>query len=307
MFWAGFQAAETTSFAKRLAMMNDQSDQETETYEGLGAPPGLKKSGEGPNKTEQPVHPSAYQIKNEPYDVTMRFKEADLRRDKTGMILKLISQAGSRVQEHWDELHSTLIAAGETGLCHDGKFFFAADHEMGKSGAQVNLLDDGVYDQFEVVDKDAPTSAEFAAIVSKMLAHQMGLLDDQGKPANMGGRQFTVMVPMNMYDSAFAALFSDFTAVSARNPLYVQTQKGWRFELEGNPRLTATDELYLFREDGILKPLISQEEKSFALSYLGIGSEEHTKTGSVLLTGDCSRNAGYGVWHAAVKGVLSTA
>ncbi|WP_027360256.1 Mu-like prophage major head subunit gpT family protein [Desulforegula conservatrix] len=86
---------------------------------------------------------SDYTIKNKTFENTVTVPREAMEDDAYGVFSPMISQLGIDAKNHPDELVFALLAGGFTGLCYDGKAFFAADHPVkdanGKSQSVSNL------------------------------------------------------------------------------------------------------------------------------------------------------------------------
>jgi phage major head subunit gpT-like protein len=286
------------TWAMLVSWFNDQANQETETYKMLGAAPSMRKwLGE---KLAKEMEVYSYQITNEEFEATLKFKKADRRRDKTPQIETRISGLSMEALDHWNELVTDLITAN--GTCYDGSNFFSANHQNGSSGVVKNLLVAGDVPALNVVAPSDPTQTEMVKAIIGLVQHAYSIKNEQNKPANGNARQWCLMVPANMIGSAGAAIGSERLDNGQSNLLKSQF---FAVEAIPNPRLAAANELYLFRKDSPIKPFILQEEVAPQVKVLGEGSDHEFKHNEHLFSVESTRNAGYGEFMYGFKGTFS--
>ncbi len=291
-------ALETGAAAWVTALaMKTNSDQASENYAWLGAPPTMHEFI-GKRQLDELIE-NSFVISNVDHEANLRIKSKDMRRDKTGQIQVRISQFADRVNDYPAKLLTALIMNGESKLCYDGQYFFDTDHSEGKSGVQSNDI------TYDVVAPAAPTSEELAKAIMKAIQAMYGFKDDQGEPMNQSAKQFTVMVPVAFMTEAFMAV----TALLGDNgkSAMIPALKGkFTIDIEVNPRLTWTDRFAVFRTDGNVKPFILQEEAGgIDVVAIGDGSEYEQLNKEQIFGVDWSGNVGYGYWQGAVLVTLT--
>jgi len=302
MFYEILESSKDLAWPFRIGM-EFKSDQESETYKWLGSSPMMREWIGG--RLAKSLMENGITIKNKAFEATMEIAVKDLRRDKTGQISIRIGEMADRVNQHWASLLSTLIINGTSAVCYDGQYFFDTDHSEGDSGSQKNLITASDYSDLNVDTAAAPSAVEMAKVILKMIQHLFSLKDDRGEPLNENAKKFDVMVPVNMWAAAMQACSSNLLSTGTGaidNPLL---GKVFSVNPIANPRLTATDALYLFRTDGRAKPFILQNEVDVQIDAIAEGSEEEFKNDRHLYGVKASRNVGYGLWQQAVKGTLS--
>ncbi|MFO0449306.1 MAG: Mu-like prophage major head subunit gpT family protein [Pseudomonadota bacterium] len=272
------------------------SSSPSETYPWLRSAPNPRKwEGE---RTFQELRGDVVTIVNDDYESTIEFKVPDFRRDKTQQIAQRAQDLATRVAFFPESLLTALLVAN--GNAYDGKAFFAVDHVVGQSGAINNALvaADGL------AGGANPTTDQMSANISRALSAMLGFRDDQGQPLHASARQFAVMVPAPMYAATVAAINSAFTSAAASNPLPELSAVGYSFVPILNPRLTATNQFYLFRVDGGIRSLLLQEEGVNPVE-LGPESEHAKKTNRVLFGHGWAGGVGYGRFEFAMRGTTS--
>lgn len=268
------------------------SNQESETYAWLGMAPALREWIGG--RQAKGFRENGITIRNKTFEATLEVLVDEIRRDKTGQVMTRVRELAQRTNAHWAKLLSSLIIAGESALCYDGKAFFDTDRLEGDSGSQSNDIG------LDITTATAPSAAEFETAVLKSVEQILALKDDQGEPMNEDAMRFLVMVPVPFMASAAAAL---------KNPVIVDANGsrtntitnlgGFQFELAVNPRLTWTTKFATFRADGQTKPFIRQEEEGVTVSAVAEGSELEFKENKHHYGVKAVRNVGYGYWQHA--------
>lgn len=132
------------------------------------------------------------------YEVTMGVLRKTLEDDQLGLVKPKLQKLGSEAQRYKDELIFGLLANGFTTKCYDGQYFFSASHSEGDSGTQSNTVSTAL----------SATSLKTARIT-------MGkILGDKGK--NLGVQLDTLVVPVDLEDTANELLNSDLLMVSGQ-------------------------------------------------------------------------------------------
>lgn len=276
------------SWIPDVSMLFD-SNQESETYAWLGMAPAMREWVGGRNA--KGFRENGITIRNKTFEATMEVLVDEIRRDKTGQVMLRVAEMAQRANAHWASLLTTLIVAGASGLCYDGKAFFADDHAEGDSGTQDNNLTGAA------ATGTQPTAAEAEAAIMACVAAILNFKDDQGEPMNEGASSFRVMVP-TAYLQPFAAVMSNEYIAAGQSNL-IKNIDGFNFKLTVNPRLTAVDRFYVFRADGQTKPFIRQEEEGISVSAIAEGSELEFRENKHQYGIKAIRNVGYGYWQHA--------
>jgi phage major head subunit gpT-like protein len=273
------------------------SDQESETYKWLGMSPAMREWIAGRNP--KGLRNNGITIENKHFEATLRIREEDFRRDKTGQILIRAAELADRTQEHWASLISTLILNGAATVCYDGDYFFGDAHAEGDSGTQdnnisidISAMATGVHGSITL-----PSVGEMAICILSGISQILGYKDDQGEPFNDLAQTFTVMAAPSLMAPLLGACSNQFLAAGESNPLIAGN---FKVTPVVNSRLTTmASQICVFRTDGRAKPFIRQEEKAVELIMLAEGSEHAKINGEYLFGVDTWRNAGYGLWQHA--------
>ena len=268
-----------------------KSNQETENYKWLGSTPAMREWIGG--RQPRGLRDFGVSITNRPYESTLEISVDDLRRDKTDQIMTRIQEQADRANAHWARLLSLLIDAGETGLCYDGKTFFATDHVSGDSGPQSNAL------SINIVTPPAPTASE---VQDSILEATQGLLaykDDGGEPMNETALEFMVMVPPSYLKAVATALGATVIEQTGNAILALGGLGGFVYRLAVNVRLNWTTQFVVFCTDGVVTPLIRQIEQDVKMDAMAEGSSEEFMNRRHLYGITTLRNVGYGYWQKA--------
>lgn len=271
-----------------------ESDQESEIYKWLGQSPAMREWIGG--RQAKGFSENGITITNKEFEATLEVLVKEMRRDKTGQVMVRVRELAQRTNAHWAKLLSTLIVAGESAVCYDGQYFFDTDHVEGDSGTQSNDL---TYDAATPTD---PTAGEMEKAILKGVQSILGFKDNQGEPMNENAREFLIMVPVPLMNSAASAIgasvIMDGASVSRTNTiLTLGTLGGFTMRMAVNARLSWTDKLAVFRTDSETKAFIRQEEEAVSMSAVAEGSELEFNENKHRYGVKASRNVGYGYWQ----------
>lgn len=301
-FYSQLEDAFDTSWVSRLMWKNEASVQEVETYKMIGQTSPLRKwKGARQNK---PLNKFSIEIANDLYESTMEFDKRELRQDKTGQIQVRIADQARRAVQHWESLLSDLI--NSNGLSYDGQNYFDTDHD--ESGTnQSNALTNSDIPALDVASATAPTADEMAKILVEGAAYFMSLTDDQGEPANGNAQTFTVMCGSRpIYSAALQAIGLERISTGASNPVLALSGQGILLRPVFNTRLTSASSLfYMFRDDGLTRPFIGQEENGVQVEVLGEGSDYAFDNHAHKFGVNANRGVGYGEWKHGLKLTLN--
>lgn len=277
-------------------VLRTTSDQASEQYAWLGAPPAMNEFI-GKRKLNE-LKELSFIISNKDYENNIAVRSKDMRRDKTGQIQIRINQLAERVNDHPASLISTLILAGESTVAYDGQFFFDTDHVDGDSGTVNNDI------TYDVTTTTAPTADEMSAAIVNSIQQMYGFKDDKGVPINQSARSFDIMVPIPFMGAALQARAQLLGAGGATAQL-AALQGIFNIRIVPNPRLTWTTKFATFRTDGGIRPFILQEDPGGrGVVAIGDGSEHEQMHKEQIFGVDWSGNVGYGYFQGAVLTTL---
>ena len=281
MFFQALEQVDGQSWINRIAN-TFESNQDTETYVGLGMVPVMREWLGG--KQEKSFIQTSLKITNRDFEATLAIKNKDRRRDKTGQIAARIGELAQRAVAHDALLLSAVIDQGATAsgqitipgntsastvLAYDSNPLWYATHKVGSTTinnivqANLSLISGIVGKSVGVGTPTNPSPAAMAQAIIQAVAQMYGFTDDQGQPINEFARDFVVMVPPTMAGAAVQAVKGQFLALGYSNPLLTNISPStdeMKFTVIPNPRLTGTTQFYVFRADGAFKPLIRQVE-----------------------------------------------
>ncbi|MBA7613754.1 hypothetical protein ES703_21010 [subsurface metagenome] len=304
-FFAALEVYTGVSWIDLVSILFD-SDQESETYKWLGQSPALREWIGG--RHAKGFRESGITIFNKKFEATMDLPCDWMRRDKTGQIDVRIAELAQRAVGHYGKLLSAIILAGTTGLCYDGVEFFAAaasPHEEGESGEQVNHLTKTEVPALEVVLETAPTAAEAIKAILGVIAHMLGIKDDQAEPMNSEARNFLIMTSVKLWPYMVHAVMGEPSA-NESNVLKELKRQGFIVSVVANPRLDYTKQFVTFRTDAPAKSLIRQEEEKLSVGAKAEGSEYEFDNDAHQYGIKAIRNVGYGYWQYASHATLIT-
>lgn len=242
-----------SAWARRLSEQMT-TDQPLERFKWLGAVASpVKFDGE---RKRNSLTDYGLDILSEKFELTVEADIDDVRRDKTGQVLRRISEMGAKTASLDERLLSALMES--TAKCYDGVALWSASHKVGKSGAtQSNDITVS-----GMVAPDAPASDKMSGAILAGVKQLLGMLDDRGDPMNQDAKRFVLVTPLKYWDSSVAALKNTFTSAGVNNTLL---NADVTITPVTNVRLAGTGDaagrrIYLFREDAEVLPFITQDE-----------------------------------------------
>ena len=174
------------------------SSTRTNTYGWMGRLLKMRK-WDGP-RVIQNLNTHAYQLENEPYELTVGVDRDDIEDDQLGVYNPLFEELGRNAQKWPDQTLKTALQAGTTNLGFDGVAFFASTHPLNPAGNQANTF-----------TSTALSAANFATVRAAM----MGFTGEDGEP--LGVNPDTLIVPPQLGDTALTILSAEFGASGATN------------------------------------------------------------------------------------------
>lgn len=93
---------------------------------------------------------STYQVKNKPFESTIRVKRDNIEDDQLGIYGPMFQELGRATKMHPDELVFALLALGYTAKCYDGQPFFDDEHPV--AGANVSNIGGGAGTAWYLLD-----------------------------------------------------------------------------------------------------------------------------------------------------------
>jgi phage major head subunit gpT-like protein len=81
-----------------------------------------------------------FTIRNKKFEDTVGVQRDAIEDDQYGVYSPMIAQLGQDAKTHPDELIFALLAAGFTGKCYDGQYFFDADHPVEQADGSTSSV-----------------------------------------------------------------------------------------------------------------------------------------------------------------------
>jgi phage major head subunit gpT-like protein len=174
------------------------SSTRTNTYGWMGRLLKMRK-WDGP-RVIQNLNTHAYQLENEPYELTVGVDRDDIEDDQLGVYNPLFEELGRNSQKWPDQTLKTALQAGTTNLGFDGVAFFASTHPLNPAGNQANNF-----------TGTALSATNFATVRAAMA----GFTGEDGEP--LGVNPDTLIVPPQLADTANTIVTAEFGASGATN------------------------------------------------------------------------------------------
>jgi phage major head subunit gpT-like protein len=83
------------------------------------------------------LEPKAYQIETKDWEATIEIERNDIEDEQMGLYNPIVAAMAQEARRHPEKLIATLLKAGVTTVCYDGKNFFDVNHPVG-SGTGSN-------------------------------------------------------------------------------------------------------------------------------------------------------------------------
>lgn len=255
-YFLGYERG-AVDWARRISEQTT-TDQPLEQHKWLGAVAQPTKF-EGERKRNS-LTDYGLQILSEKYELTVDADIDDVRRDKTGQVLRRVAEMGAKMGSLDERLISAMMES--TATCYDGVALWSASHKIGKTGnTQSNdITVSGM--TVGTATPDAPDSAGMSRAILAGVKNIIGLLDDRGDPMNQGAKKFVLVTPLKYWDATIAALQNQYTSAGVSNTLLnagVSITPVTNVRLAGGAN-AAGRRIYLFREDADVLPFITQDE-----------------------------------------------
>jgi len=260
-----------------LLSMEVQSKGKEEVLNWLGDVPGMQEwTGD---RVLQRLRDTDFAIRNKKWANGIVVDVDDIEDDNLGVVKPRILMLADKAGLHMRNLLIDLIKNGATGLCYDGKYFFAADHEENKSGVQSNK------------HNLALSAANFRTVYAGMLE----LKNDQGE--NMGVTPTHLWCNTTLQSTAEEICFAERDSNGKTN-----VDKG-KVKPLVFPSLGSTTMWGLADLSKPYKPLIKQMRRKVRFR-----AQDNPEADSVFMRdearfgADYRGNAGYGLWQLMALG-----
>ncbi len=283
--------ATTTYFQDLSTRIESSSD--TETYKWLGSAPRMREWGTG--RIAQGIGTESYSVENLKYEATLEVDRDEIADDKTGQIRIRVAELASRAASHKDYLLAQLLINGDQAgfTSYDGAVFFSSNHVSGSSGSQDNLLTS------PAIDPNDPTTEEFKIALKAALSAMLGFKDDRGDPLSIGATGLVCVVPTSLHMTALEAV--NATVISNTSNILEGVA-----QVVPCPWLTATDEWYLLKTDGVIRPFMFQDREPVEFTALTEESDEGFRREKFLYGVRARYRMAYAYWQFAVSTTFTT-
>lgn len=270
-----------------------KSGTKKETYAFLGSVPQVREWGTG--RKARGLYEESYDVENLKYESTLEVDRDEIEDDQHGQIKVRVNELAERAARHKDYLIGQLLINGATAgyTSYDGKTFFAADHESGKSGVQDNDLTPAA------VHVDAPSAAEFRTSLGTAMATLLALKDDQGEPMSMSATGLVAIVPPTMLITASEAVNATLVSTGGTNVL------SGACRIIPFPHLTAATTFYLLKTDVSVRPFIFQDRVPIEFTALERDSDEGFRRDKFLYGVRARYRVTYGYWQYCIRSTFT--
>jgi len=266
------------------------SDEEKETYAGVGAVPRMRKMN-GKRAADDLLGLSVA-ITSETFEATLRVRRKEIRRDKTGQVQRRVGELIQNSEMHWEEMLIDDIKTN-TKLGYDLKPLFSTTHKVGRSAVQSNSLT-----RAGGAVPDASMFEDAIWIATRALKE---FTDDVSRPVNRGKNSLVLLIPPAFNKAAAGALKAEviLSGGQASTNVLVVAQN-YTFRVVESADLGWTDKFALFYADG--KSMIRQQEQdSFYVETKGPGSDYAFDNAAYEFGVMVDRGSGPGRWQSAVQ------
>ena len=291
LFYKGFEAY--TEYWRRCAMAV-QSMNRAERYDWLGALPELRE-WLGP-RVQQALRGFHYELVNQEWEMTIPIMRTDYEDNQLGQYPVRIMEMGAKTAAHPDKYLTEVRMNGTSGICYDGKAFYANDHSEGDSGVQDNLL-------AGTGDSLAQVTADFESARASL----RNFKNDRGQPFNqMLGMDIPLLVTIPpQLEGAFRRLRNNETvAVEAATNAGGSQSNTWRgsFDYMIDARLSDSNDWYMDFVGDMVKPFIKQDRRPVEFYAMQDPMSETVRKYNQYEFGTYLRyTIGYGMWQFSVK------
>lgn len=242
-------------------------------YKWLGQMPQMKEwIGE---REVQSIAASGYSIKNKKFEMTIAVPRDDIEDDQYGIYTPLFSNMGAAAAQHPGDLIYGVMMDGFTGLCYDGKPFFAENHTIGEKTFSNKGTAELSTEAFEA----ARTSI-------------MSITGDKGKPLKLVPNVLVVS-PSNEKTARLILEADQINGTTNVNKGLAKVKVAP--ELAEHP-----DYWFLLCTNRPLRPFIFQKRK--AIKFVSLTNEHDPNVfmnDEFMYGADGRSNAGYGFWQMA--------
>jgi phage major head subunit gpT-like protein len=258
--------------------MTVQSSNASEVYPMLGRYPGLREWVG--NRVVEELSVSDFEIKNKPFEGTVRVPRPAVEDDNIGIYSTQAEQLGEAAARLPDKMIYNLIVNGFTQKAYDGKNFFDTTHSFGSNKG---------------------TTALSAAAYGVARAQMRGIKDDSGEVLDINPT--VLLVPPALEELALQIVNADIILVSGQPQSNI-----WKgsARVVTSARLTDSTDWFLLDDSKVLKPFIWQTRKAPQLVAKNSLQDDSVFWMNEYVWGvDLRGNAGYGLPQLAFGAVVA--
>lgn len=239
----------------------------------------------------------SWDIINKDRDLSVEIHRDQLETGVMGGWAQYFRATGETAAKYPDSLITSLMQTGHTSLCFDGQYFFDTDHPVSLSNTSLST-----YSNYDASGKPL-TLDNYVAVRAAMMARK----GENGLP--LGVRPNVIVVPPQLEHIALQIVGSSLIVNTAgASPAAGAT--GMENVMRGTAQVLVAEELaneatawYLIDARRTVKPFVFQERRSPMFDLIGMDSEHFKKTNKIIIVGDASSAAGYGLPQLAHKAV----
>lgn len=220
------------------------------------------------------------------FEATLEIDRNDVDDDQIGGIMMKVRELGDRAANHPIKLLTEAIENGDTNATYDGVSAFNNSHPA--RGEQTSTQDN-------LISYSGSTVANFQTDLGAAKAAMRRFVDEANEPFTQNVSNLLAVVPPELEQTAVQVLFAQTFSTGGENTYQGQA------DLWVNPRLTATNEWYLFNIGLRIKPFAFMDRQAVQVSTSGFDRSEWQATKSMKYGVDYRAEVGYLLWQLMVK------
>ena len=290
-FYHALETATAGGWFEKISYHNPDSKGEKVSYPFVGGFPNWEKFTGSFTHTELTAF--GLEVNNEEYSISMKVKNLERHRDRTGQIALRANQFGEVIGELWGDLAIVLLDKAPVTPIWTNDTFFGTNHQWGGTTQRnkINIAVDPMVAKLKGTF-DNPSSEQFSKAVFKAIAHLLTLKDDTGRKLNKNSKRFVVVVPLHLQEVAMTvATEPEFDGI--KNPL---NKAGYTIEVEVEDDLSSDwdNSFSVWNTSKAVRGLIRQDEIPAELIRIGNESSWGKMNQAELYMAYASRGVGYG-------------
>src|SRR6478609_2951405 len=252
----------------------------TNTYGWMGRLLNMRK-WDGP-RVIQNLNTFAYQLENEPYELTVGVDRDDIEDDQLGVYNPLFDELGRNGVKWPDQVLKTALQAGTTNLGFDGVAMFSTAHPLNPAGNQSNNF------------TTTPLNATNFSTVRAAMAAYTG---EDGEPLGVNGN--VLIVPPALEDTANTIVTAEYGTSGSTNVQRGQATVVVVPELANQPTTW-----YLADNNNAIKGLVWQLRKAPQFVSKTELTDDNVFFQKQFIWGiDAHGVAGYGPWFLLARAI----